>query len=277
MRLPLLLFAVAACAARDVQVIAHRGASWDAPEHSVAAFDLAVELGADWIELDLQMTRDGQLVVMHDDSLDRTARGPAADCAGLVREKTLAQLQRCEIGSWFNAQFPERARPEFAEERILTFDAALERYGARTRYYIETKNPAEAPGMEDALLVLLRRHRLAGPDADRDRVLVQSFSPASLERLHALEPELRLVQLWEDPIPATARDSTLRRIAEYAVGFGPSRRILNGDLVQAAQARGLAVHPYTVNDEPVMSYLLGLGVDGMFTDRPALLLRLLGR
>jgi glycerophosphoryl diester phosphodiesterase len=277
MRLPLLLLAAAACAARDVQVIAHRGASWDAPEHSVAAFDLALEQGADWIEQDLQMTRDGQLVVFHDDSLDRTARGPADDCSGLVRDKTLAQLQRCEVGSWFNEKWPERARPEYAQERIPTLSSVLERYGERARFYIETKNPAEAPGMEDSLLVLLRRHRLAGPGAARERVLVQSFSPASLQRLHALDPELRLVQLWEDPIPATARDSTLRRIAEYAVGFGPSRRILNGELVKAAQTRGLVVHPYTVNDEPVMSYLLGLGVDGMFTDRPALLLRLLGR
>ncbi|MBX3134104.1 MAG: glycerophosphodiester phosphodiesterase [Gemmatimonadaceae bacterium] len=277
MRLPLLAFALAACAARDVQVIAHRGASWDAPEHSFAAYDLALRQGADWIEQDLQMTRDGQLVVFHDDSLDRTARGPAADCAGLVRDKTLAQLRRCEIGSWFNEKFPGRARPEFSAERIPTLAEVIERYGDRARFYIETKNPAEAPGMEDSLLVLLRKHGLAGAGADRERVLVQSFSPASLERLHALEPELRLVQLWEDPIPAAARDSTLKRIAEYAVGFGPSRRILNADLVRGAQRRGLVVHPYTVNDEPVMSYMLELGVDGMFTDRPALLLRLLGR
>ena len=72
---PLLL---AGCLAADVQVIAHRGASWDAPEHTFAAYDLALAQGADWIEQDLQMTRDGQLVVLHDDSLDRTARGPSA-------------------------------------------------------------------------------------------------------------------------------------------------------------------------------------------------------
>lgn len=272
--LPLLL---TGCIAADVQVIAHRGASWDAPEHSFAAWDLALAQGADWIEQDLQMTRDGQLVVLHDDSLDRTARGPAVDCSGLVREKTRAQLANCEVGSWFNAEYPDRAQASYVGARIATLDEVLTRYAGRARFYIETKRPEDAPGMEDSLLAVLRRHRLVGRGAQEGRVLVQSFSPASLRRLHALEPRLQLVQLWDDDIAPDGLEALLDSVRAYAVGFGPARRLVSQRLVDAAHARGLDVHPYTVNAEPVMSFLLDLGVDGMFTDRPAALRAMLRR
>lgn len=275
----LALFALpgAGCIADDVQVIAHRGASWDAPEHTFAAWDLALAQGADWIEQDLQMTRDGQLVVLHDDSLDRTARGPAEHCAGLVREKTRAQLATCEVGGWFNAEHPARARAEYVGARIATLDEVLTRYAGRARFYIETKNPADAPGMEDSLLAVLRRHRLVGRGGDEGRVIVQSFSPASLERLHAREPRLALVQLWDDEIPIADLEPWLDRIQGYAVGIGPARRLVSRRMIEAAHARGLVVHPYTVNAEPAMTYLLELGVDGMFTDRPAALRQVLRR
>lgn len=273
----LLLACCTACISADVQVIAHRGASWDAPEHSFAAYDLALEHEADWIEQDLQMTRDGQLVVFHDDSLDRTATGPASSCAGLIREKTLAQLQSCEVGSWFNRENRDRARPEFVAERIPTLEAVLRRYAGRARFYIETKNPAEAPGMEDSLLAVLRRHRLVGRGANEGRVMIQSFSAASLIHLKALEPRLALVQLIDDaPEPGTLK-TTLDSIAKYADGVGPSRRFVNDAFVRAAHERGLVVHPYTVNAEPTMAYLLGIGVDGIFTDRPDVLRRVLLR
>lgn len=272
-----LLPLLAACINDEIQVIAHRGASFDAPEHTFAAYDLALAQGADWIEQDLQMTRDGQLVVLHDDALDRTARGPAAACTGLVRERTRAQLADCEVGSWFNAEHPERARPGYATERIPTLDEVLARYGSRARYYTETKNPAEAPGMEDSLLVLLRRHGLLGRGGDEGRVIVQSFSPASLQRLHALAPRLALVQLREERLPVGGLELWLDSVATYAVGIGPSREIVSAAMVAAAHARGLVVHPYTVNAEPTMDYVLSLGVDGMFTDVPAVARRLLRR
>lgn len=268
--LALVMPMLAACPTPDPQVIAHRGASWDAPEHTFAAWDLALAQGADWIEQDLQMTSDGALVVMHDDSLDRTARGPATLCRGLVRERTSAELGACEVGSWFNAEHPERANAVYASERIPTLDSVLTRYAGRARFYIETKSPEAAPGMEEALLALLRRHRLAGR-AGQGRVLLQSFSAASLKRLHELDANLHLVQLIDEAIPPDSLDVALASIAQYAVGVGPSRRIVSAPFVDAAHRAGLVVHPYTVNDAAVMDYLLGLGVDGMFTDRPALL------
>lgn len=263
--------------AEDVQVIAHRGASYDAPEHTFAAWDLALAREADWIELDLQMTRDGALVVVHDDSLDRTARGPAADCRGPIRERTLAQLASCDVGRWFNERHPDRARAAYVGLRIPTLDSVLTRYGRTARFYIETKNPADAPGMEEALLASLRRHGiLTGPESAR-RVLVQSFSAASLQRLHVLAPDLRLVLLREEAIPSDSLEAFLTTLAGYAKGLGPSRAIVSRRLVERAHVAGLFVHPYTVNEAVTMSVLLGLGVDGMFTDRPELLRGLLGR
>ncbi len=260
----------------DVQVIAHRGASWDAPEHTFEAYDLALTSGADWIEQDLQFTRDSVLVVMHDDSLDRTARGPAVDCRGEVRERTYAQLQRCDVGAWFNAENPDRAKPRYVGAVIPTLDSVLTRYGKRVRFYIETKNPEAAPGMEEALLLLLRKHRLAGVLAARRRVLVQSFSEASLVRMHALDPSVRLVYLIDEPIAVDSLDAVFARVKRYAVGVGPSRRIISARFVERAHLAGLMVHPYTVNDASLMTYMLGLGVDGMFTDRSDVLRGLVG-
>src|SRR5690606_21915603 len=112
------------------------------------------------IEQDLQMTADGVLLVLHDATLDRTARGPAAVCTGPVIERTLAEVRECDFGSWFNEARPESANEAFVGLHAPTLDEVFARYGDRVRYYIETKNPEEAPGMEEALLALLRRHGL---------------------------------------------------------------------------------------------------------------------
>src|SRR5687768_1343082 len=94
--------------------VAHRGASGHAPEHTFAAYDLALRMGADYIEQDLHLTKDGVLVVLHDETLDRTARGPVENCSGRVDTKTLAQIKTCDVGSWF--------APEYAGERIPTLE-----------------------------------------------------------------------------------------------------------------------------------------------------------
>lgn len=268
----LMAVVVAACEpAPGVVVIAHRGASWDAPEHTFAAWDLALEQGADWLEFDLQRTADGVLVIFHDDSLDRIARGPAADCSGLVRERTLAQLRGCDMGGWFNDAHPDRARAEYQSVPIPTLDEALARYATRARLYIELKDPASAPGMEAQLHEALARRGLVGADAPPGRLLVQCFHPEALERFHALAPEVPLVQLMADSVPAAQLDAALERVATYARAIGPNHRLVDARLVAAAHAKGLLVHPYTVNEEARMRALLDLGVDGMFTDRPALL------
>jgi glycerophosphoryl diester phosphodiesterase len=257
-------------ARRTAIVIAHRGASATAPEHTIAAYDRAVAQGADYIEQDIQLTADGELVVMHDETLDRTARGPAEACRGLVRTKTLAQLRRCDVGSWFNDAHPELADPAFVGLRIPTLRQVTERYGDDIGYYIETKAPEVQPGLERALLDLLDEQGLTGPGRRSRPAIVQSFSPASLRLVHARQPDLPLVLLLVvsgNPIAA----STLDDAATFATGVGPSSGNADAALVEAAHARCLDVHPYTVDDPAEMTTLLDAGVDGMFTDSPDVL------
>lgn len=257
--------------------IAHRGASGSAPEHTIASYDLALKLGADYLEQDLQITKDGVLVALHDETLDRTARGPAENCSGRVSDKTLGQLRTCDVGSWFNESFPEAARPEYVGLRIPTLEEVFERYGRGVNYYIETKSPESSDRMEERLLDLLDRFGLRQPAAERWQVLIQSFSPASLIQVHTrLDASLPLIQLLPGG-PSIANQAALDAIAEYAVGIGPSQSSVDPGLVQAAHERCLAIHPYTVNAEASMSALIGAGVDGMFTNFPERLDGLLGK
>lgn len=277
----LVLPAVAAAkpAPADEQVlnIGHRGASGLAPEHTFAAYDLALKQGADYIEQDLQQTSDGTLVVIHDATLDRTARGPADNCTGLVSDKTLEQLKTCDVGSWFNETYPDRARDEYVGLEIPTLEEVLRRYRHRTNYYIETKNPDDADRMEERLVALLDEYNLLRPAADRWQVLVQSFSPLSLERLQALEPELPLIQLFFGSETSETIQARLDTLADSVVGIGLSKSDVDAALVEAAHERCLDIHPYTVNESAEMRALIDLGVDGMFTNFPARLDGVLGR
>ena len=255
--------------------IGHRGASAYAPEHTFAAYDLALEQGADYIEIDLQMTADGVLVALHDKTLNRTADAPEGVperyCRGLVSKKTLEQIKMCDAGSWFS--------PEYAGEQIPTLDEIFDRYGTSVNYYIETKNPDAAPGMEVELVGLLDEHGLIpeeGPaETDSWQVLIQSFSAESLMTIHELAPTLPLIQLyWAGTSKSIQRD--LDAVSAYAVGIGPYKKDVDAALVEAAHEHCLAVHPYTVNTVEEMEALIALGVDGMFTNNPDLLDEVLG-
>ena len=257
--------------------IGHRGASGYAPEHTIPAYDLALKQGADYIEIDLQMTADGVLVALHDDTLDRTARGPAENCTGLVIEKTLEQIKTCDEGTWFNERYPQYANPEYVGLQIPTLEEIFQRYSHRTNYYIETKNPEAAPGMEEELLRLMEEYNLIKPAAKRWQVLIQSFSPESLQKIHALEPSLPLIQLYSSRETSEEIQAKLAAAQAYAVGIGPSKSDVDADLVTAAHELCLDVHPYTVNETAEMEALISLGVDGMFTNFPDRLEQVLGK
>lgn len=253
-----------------ISVIAHRGASARAPELTFAAYDLAVEQGAHVLEIDVQMTADGELVLLHDDTLDRTARGPAESCTGAVTARTLAELEACDFGSWFNEEHPEFANPEFVGLAIPTMAEVAERYGPEVGYLIETKSPEEQPGMEQALLDVLDEAGLTGEAAGD--VVVQSFSADSLQLMHGLRPELPLVQLLSvDALPID--EGLLDEIRAYAVGVGPLYALVDQPMVDAAHARCLRVTPWTVDDPAEMTRLLDLGVDGLITNLPDVTLR----
>ncbi len=260
-----------------VVTIAHRGASAYAPEHTLLAYDLALAQGADYIEQDVQITRDGVLVCLHDATLDRTARGDPAYCSGPVRDRTLAEIRSCDVGRWFNEAYPERARPEYEGLRIPTLASVFARYGPRANYYVEIKSSRPEDRMEERLLALLRRYRLRGAAVRRWQVVIQSFDATSLRILHARDPALPLVQLVLGFAPGPALENALDGIAAYAVGIGPSAAFTTPALLEAARARCLAVHPYTVDAPDEMARLLALGAQGLFTNAPDRLETVLGR
>lgn len=244
--------------------IGHRGASGYAPEHTIEAYDLALEQGADYIEIDLQMTKDGVLIAMHDTTLNRTARAregePKRYCRGPVSKRTLEELESCEVGSWFS--------PEYTGLEIPTLEEIFKYYEDQdVNYYIETKKPEAAPGMEEELLRLMEEYGLIEAAAEEWQVLIQSFSPESLMTIHEFEPSLPLIQLyWSGSSKTIQRD--LESASTYAVGIGPYKKDVDAELIAAAHELCLAVHPYTVNTEEEMESLIALGVDGMFTNFP---------
>jgi glycerophosphoryl diester phosphodiesterase len=257
------LAAVAMAAAPPPLVIAHRGASAEAPEHTRAAYDRAVHEGADVIECDLQLTEDEVLVCVHDTTVDRTAGGTGT---GRVDAHTLAELRAMDFGSWF--------APRYAGERIVTFAEQLRRY-PRARFYVETKAPAEYGGrMEPALVRELRRaDRVPGGEADpaRARVIVQSFDRSSLEAVKKLAPSLPTAWLFVVPPPEIATG-----IPDFVDVLAPAADVVRADpaFVERAHAAGRPVHVWTVDDATEMGDLLDAGVDGIFTNRPATLRRI---
>ncbi|MGE6203933.1 glycerophosphodiester phosphodiesterase [Guptibacillus hwajinpoensis] len=243
--------------------VAHRGASGHAPEHTLASYKLGDEMKGDYIEIDLQMTKDGKLIAMHDESVDRTTNG-----TGLVKDYTLEQLKDLDAGSWFNEKYPEKANPAYEGLQVPTLEQVLQTFGKDARYYIETKSPEVYPGMEEELLRILNKYNLTGVNERSSKVLIQSFSQESLLKMHNLDPNLPLIQLISYKEPATISEGELQELTEYAVGVGMSASKIDETYVQKVRNAGLLIHPYTVNEKEQMTRLLDWGVTGMFTNYP---------
>ena len=258
---------------KQILNIAHRGASGRAPENTLAAYDLALENGADYIEQDVRLTRDGVLVVLHDESLVRTARGPEENCTGPVAEKTLEQIKTCDVGSWFNEQHPGYAREEYEGLEIPTLGEVFRRYRNRGSFYVDMKG---APKAGEKLLRLMDGYGLRESTAGRPRVIAVSFDRDSLRKLHTLAPSLPLTQAYPASGSSEGIKKSLNVTREYAVGINPWETDVSADLVEAAHDQCLKVYPYVVNDESRMEELVNAGVDGMFTAFPAQLDRMIG-
>jgi glycerophosphoryl diester phosphodiesterase len=254
----------------------HRGASAYAPENTIAAYDLALMLGADSIELDLHMTADGELVIFHDEILGRTA-GAGGLASGSILEKRWSDLRCLDAGTWFNELFPGYARPEYSDVRIPRLEDVFARYGSGITYFIEPKHPPSLCGLEERLLDVVDRCGISHSVGQRPVVVIESFSQKSLQRLRALEPSVQLVQLFREYATSAAMRSYLVAIPEYAVGIGPWAKTIDGALVRAAHEHELKVFTWTVNDPHEIETLLELGVDGIATDHPDRLDEALGR
>lgn len=216
------------------EIVAHRGASRYAPEHTHEAYRLALTQGADVLELDVRCAADGQLLVVHDPTLLRTAG----------ERRRVNRLTRADL---------EGLAPE---ARPLTLDAVLERYGRAARLLVELKEPDA--GWEGLVVDAVERHDLA------PRVVLQSFDLGALRRLRLRAPHLRLCALHA----RRPSSRTLDAVARCASGVGVWHHRVDAALVAAARARGLTVHAWTVNSPAALDRMVGCAVDGLITDVP---------
>ncbi|MDQ0684879.1 glycerophosphoryl diester phosphodiesterase [Streptomyces achromogenes] len=270
-----------------IQVVAHRGASEEAPEHTLAAYKKAIEDGADALECDVRLTADGHLVCVHDRRVNRTSNG-----RGAVSALELADLAALDFGSWKTKEARDawqtreedpdwEVRPEDREETsVLTLERLLELVsdaGRRVELAIETKHPTRWAGqVEERLLALLKKFGLDAPaSAAESPVRIMSFSARSLHRVRAAAPTMPTVYLMQFVSPRL-RDGRL----PAGVGIaGPSMRIVRSHpaYVQRLKRAGHQVHVWTVNEPGDVDLCVELGVDAIITNRPRAVLGRLGR
>ena len=230
-------------------VIAHRGASAAAPENTMAAFRKAAAMGAECIETDLHLSRDGRLVVMHDPTLNRTTNGD-----GLVKNFTFAELRKLDAGSWFSE--------EFKGERIPVVEDLLEFSGQTdVSLYLEIKGGA-GYGVERAVISALRDRK------ESKATVVLCFDGSVLDRIHQLDRLLMTGLLCE----SGGEDMVKEAVRVGARQIGPRGDCVTPALIEDAHRRGLKVVAWTI-DEPVqMRALAAAGVDGIMTNHPARLI-----
>lgn len=244
-------------------VCGHRGASGHAPENTLAAFRKAKELGATWIEFDVQLSADGIPIILHDDTLARTTN---------LRQKlrptelTLDQLKDLDAGSWFS--------PEFAGEKIPTLEEVLAEFGGNLGLNIEIKSTPgfEADnGIEQKIAGLVRQYKL------EDTALISSFDWSRLASLHRYDPGLRLAFLFEvrpDRYPPDF-DPIVTAKSFNAVALHPPFRIINKALVERTHASGMDINTWTVNEIPDMERMAALGLGIIITNYPDRLVKVL--
>ncbi len=240
---------------RSPLLIAHRGASTVAPEHTIPAYEAAIQAGADALELDVHLTADDQLVVIHDPDLARTTDG-----RGAVREHTLPELKRLDAGRWFGRAF--------RGQRIQTLSEVLERFRGRTAFGVELKAGSDFyPGIEERLLTLLQIYAVT------ERTLVASFDYHALRKCRDLDPDVRTGALVSGRLlapAALAPQGVLNALCLEA-------RLTTERDVAACREAGLECYVWVVNDPLTARRFAEWGVAGIITDRPDLLHPVLDR
>ncbi len=269
------------------QVVAHRGASAYAPEHTIDAYTLAIQQGADYVEQDLAVSKDGVLVCIHDRSLERTTDVETLFPDRFIEERlngkpirrwlvadfTLAELKRLDAGAWFN--------PRFAGARIPTFQEAIDVVRGRAGMYPELKDPSlyrrRGVSPEHLLAVILEKNALPDP---KTPLVVQSFDEATIKAVGTLLPGVPRVWLveaiWADRVDS---EEEVQAVAQWATGLGPNKQLVAArpELVRWAHAAGLTVTPWTFRAsnttaasvrEEMATFLYEYDVDAVFTDNP---------
>jgi glycerophosphoryl diester phosphodiesterase len=236
--------------------IAHRGASGEYPENTRLAFVKAIEARADIIELDCQITRDGHIVIFHDESLMRTA-----GVRGTVKNKTLEQLKRLDVGQWKN-RFHRG-------ERILTLEEALETIGGKADLCLEIKSyPGSAPGIELKILFTLSHYDYL------DRTILSSFDYRCLARVRDLAPETSIGVIFGSNVKENPFDA-VKDLG--AASIYVQKELASRNFLEQAWQEGLDVHVWTVNAVRDLEVFAAMGVQGLVSDFPGRLWKLRSR
>ena len=283
-----LLFAQSAACSKPSQpmtIIAHRGASGVAPESTLIAYEKAFKLSVDYLEGDIQRTKDGVLVLFHDEFLssDTNIENVFPDKINEpIEHFTWEELQQLSSGKWFNIRFKDLAQPEYDDVKILKLEDLLKRMSSfkGSGLYLETKRAAFHPGIEIQLIQLLTKYGWTQPvpQGQSPRLLFQSFEKDSLMRLQQLAPQVPRVLLVSPSLVNIIGASGIVREAKSidAYGVGPAGHLCWPWNMSTWHEAGLVVHAYTLNKPWQYRLMSFLGVDGIFTDHPQRLVAFLG-
>lgn len=236
---------------KQVENVAHRGAAGYAPENTIVAYDLAVDMKADYIEIDVQRSKDGELVSIHDTTVDRTTDG-----TGKVGDLTLEQLKSLDAGSWKGEQF--------TGEQIPTFEEILDRYHGKVGILIELKAPEHYPGIEQQVADLIKERNLDKPQ--NKKIIIQSFNFESMKKMNQLLPQVQIGVLTSNRAHTTT--DSLKEFSTYADWFNPSYGIVTKELVDQVHANGMKIGSWTVRSQEAADFLFEMKVDAIISDYP---------
>lgn len=249
-------------------IIAHRGASAYEPENTMPSFELAEDLDSDYIELDIHLTKDRELIVIHDDDVKRTT-----EATGKIKDHTLAELKELTANQEKGEKVAVSGRDEEAYE-IPTLQEVIEEMKDDMRFVIELKDTEQYPGVEEELVSVMKENGLTGTD-DKGfpKAVVHSFDKEALKQVHAIDPSIPLLQLisFDEGEEAQLSEEELKDIKAYASGISVSYESLTPPFVNSMHEEELAVYGYTVNDAEAALRLKAMGVNGIHTDIPDLL------
>lgn len=242
-----------------MMILGHRGSPREAPENTIPSFLMALDRGADGIELDVTLSRDGALFIIHDYTLSRTTDG-----RGLAARHTLDQLQSLDAGSYFSRQF--------AGTRIPTLQEVVEALGRKAFIMIEIKTSLVGTNMEtaDAVADVIARHDLY------KRVVVSSFNPFALTRVRKMDSHIPVGLLHFPLIPSLLQGGSLANMVGPDV-LHPHHRLVNRKYMEQARMLGCRVIPWTVNTEEDLDAMMQMGADGVITDYPGKIRKVLAK
>nr|WP_243449888.1 glycerophosphodiester phosphodiesterase family protein [Neobacillus terrae] len=232
--------------------IGHRGSAGYCPENTIASFDHAIELGAEFLELDINLTKDGKLAVIHDSTVNRTT-----NAKGKISDFTMNELKNLDAGSWFHSRFAGESIPELQD--------VLERYSGKAGLLIEIKKPYQYPGIIEVL-----SEQFKGYTTDRCRFIVQSFDRQAIQHFHSLCPSIPVGVLIKNSVRGIT-ETELMEISQYASYVNPKITMVNRYLADIIHSLGMKMLVWNINNKREAIKMNLLNADGIISDFPDLL------